>query len=289
MVSSTRASKYETQKSIKMSSKKNSSFSILRYFLHLAFVLWWIFCIGYSISLDSSLITSGDTVWIVDTSLSMCIEDMEWDRKTAIESRFTIAKSIIKKWISEIPWKHAVVVYAENAGIASPFSSDIFHLSEVVDNLNIVENYGWSDLSSALSLVKNIYFLSGISPHIYVLTDGGLTGGSVFPDIQGSNITLIALWSEVGGKIPLGYNAQGERRYKYFEGKEIIIPLDQVNIDTIRQKYNTSLFHVTGLRNSFDFLSEKKSIVFSYNFWRILGILITIIGFLIHPYVRRKS
>lgn len=292
MVSSARTSEYNTQKSIKRFSiiKMSSSFSILRYFLHILLVLWGIFCIGYSIFVYSSQNTQSETLWIVDTSLSMGVEDIVWVKKDEIESRFALAKSIMKEWITRIPGRHAVIVYAQNSGIASPFSSDISHLSQVVNNLNIIENYGGSDLSSALSLAKSIYLSSGSFPHIIILTDGGLAEGSTLPDLPWwSHITLIALWSDAGGKIPLGYNAQGERRYKYYEGKEIVVPLDEKNIDMIRRKYNTSLFRITDRANSLDFLDEKRNFIFSYSILRILGIVMTILGFLIHPYVRKKK
>lgn len=41
---------------------------------------------------------------------------------------------------------------------------------------------------------------------------------------EGWTLRLIQIGSEAGGKIPLGYNADGSRRYRYYQGREVIVP-----------------------------------------------------------------
>ncbi len=244
----------------------------------------------YSIFRGTSYPGSGDTLWIIDSSLSMGIEDMSPSEKNQIESRFSTAKSIIEEGIMKIPGRHGIIVYADSAGIASPLSQDLDHLREVTKGLTIVDVYGGSDLGSALSLVQSVYLSNSISPHIIILTDGGLSPSIPLPDLPSdTRITLLALGSESGGKIPLGYNAAWERRYKYYEGKQIIVPLEKENIEKIQEKYDTALFMISSKDTALIFQSGKNTPLFSPDIWRILGIVVTILWFLIHPYVQRKK
>lgn len=71
-------------------------FSHRRYFLSQFFVLMGIICIAsVLISRESRNRAGGDTLWIIDNSLSMGVEDMRGDQGDTIESRLDAAKSLI--------------------------------------------------------------------------------------------------------------------------------------------------------------------------------------------------
>ena len=66
--------------------------------------------------------------------------------------------------------------------------------------------------------MRMTYLASRDPIHIVLITDGGMTGEGVFPELPSdTSLTVIGIGTPTGGMIPLGYNLDGEKRYKYYE------------------------------------------------------------------------
>ena len=67
-----------------------------------------------------------------------------------------------------------------------------------------------------MTLASTLY-RSDIRPlHIILLTDGGILPDTLLELPVHFSLSVIGLGTTSGGKIPLGYSADGQRRYKYF-------------------------------------------------------------------------
>lgn len=128
-----------------------------------------------------------------------------------------------------------------------PFTHDRNSFHEAVTNLIPTENYGGSAVSEAFTLIDTLYKTSGIPTDIALLTDGGDTSDTqTWPPLPaGSHLTIVGIGSDTGDRIPLGYNADGERRYKYYEGREVVVPYDGSTLEKIRQKYHADIIRLT--------------------------------------------
>ncbi len=69
---------------------------------------------------------------------------------------------------------------------------------------------------SALTLANTLYESDMRPLHIILLTDGGILPDDLPNISKYFSLSLIGLGTTSGGKIPLGYSADGQRRYKYF-------------------------------------------------------------------------
>lgn len=59
--------------------------------------------------------SSEETLWVVDNSLSMAVEDIHDRGNTSSRSRLDLARSIVMSGVTLIPGKHAIITYARNA------------------------------------------------------------------------------------------------------------------------------------------------------------------------------
>ena len=263
-------------------------FSYRRYFIGSFLVLTWLALFTYSIYITPS--GRGEkTLWIVDTSLSMSVEDIV-ESGSITHSRLDLAKAIIKNSIREAPWENAVITYARSAWVASPFTPDRGFLIDVTESLRVTDIYGGSDISSAFALVHSLYATLAGPLHIILISDWGsttdLTHMSDLP--SGADLTIIGIGTPKWGKIPLGYNLEGERRYKYFEGKEIVVPYEKSSLETLANEYHSSIIE----KSEWDTTLSLWPWVFASvdpGLYRIIGLLMLLLGYLYHPYAQQRK
>ena len=58
--------------------------------------------------------TTEKTLWIVDNSMSMQVEDMRENSTNTYYSRLQVARSLISSGVMMIPGQHAIVTYARS-------------------------------------------------------------------------------------------------------------------------------------------------------------------------------
>ena len=123
-----------------------------------------------------------DIVVALDLSGSMTTQDYEVKGQAA--SRFQMAKSVLKKFVSERPDDRiGLVVFAAQAFIASPLTLDHDYLLETIERLQIgtinSDATAIGDgLTTALNRLRNLPSKSRI---IVLMTDGGNNSGKIDP------------------------------------------------------------------------------------------------------------
>ena len=264
-----------------------TAFSYKRYSIGSALILIGLFFFGYSIALTPTS-TPKKTLWIVDISLSMGVEDIV-ESGSILHSRLDLAKAIIDGGIRQRWWEHAIIGYARSAWVLAPFSSDRAFLTSVVSGIQPIDIYGWSDISAAFLLVRSLYGGLGTPIEMILLSDGGSsTSIDTITDLpERSSLTIIGIGTQKWGKIPLGYDLDGERRYKYFEKKEITIPYEQDILKTLIKRYGASYIRkdywdISSIGSDF-FITIDPSI------YRMFGIAFLLIGYIFHPYATSKK
>ena len=174
----------------------------------------------------------------------MAVEDMKDIQSELITSRLESARSLVMSGVETIPGEHAILLYARSAGVLIPFTMDREILEKSIANITPVTDNGGSDVSSVFALVGSLYSVHTTPLHIILLTDGGDTGGSSLPPLPpNTTLSIIAIGTDTGGPIFLGYDTLGHRRYKIYQGREISVPYEAKNIDRI-----ASLYHARVMR-----------------------------------------
>ncbi|GAB0174500.1 MAG: hypothetical protein HHAS10_03790 [Candidatus Altimarinota bacterium] len=220
---------------------------------------------------------------IIDRSLSMAVEDVKSPLTNGAQSRLQEAKENAKK-LSETHTQVGVITYAKNPTLFVPISEAQHSVLSLIESIIPEADVGGSDLPLALEFAKNLY--EKIPLEVIIFTDGGSTGTTPFPEMPKNwRISLFPIGSENGGKIPLGYNAQGEKRYKYYSGTEVIVSYSPETLKLISKKIGATI-----LTNREDLAQERNELYsfFQYNRYYIIAGLLTILGLLLHPYVRKK-
>lgn len=264
-----------------------STFSFYRLFIWQFFVIVWILLLGYGIFVNNTHFSGERTLYIVDTSLSMAVEDIWNSTDTITRSRLDRAKSLILA--SSFSGEVAVIWYARSPALLLPFTASVESFSRTIQNLSITPSFGGSDILSAFSLVDTLYRGNMIPLHIVLLTDGGNTiPASIFPILPPlSDLKIVGIGSDIWWRMPLGYDHSGARRYKVYENQEVIVPYDPVFLEKLQKQYHASLVRI---ENSSDMgISwDGKWFFASFGFWDclflFLGVICLIFGYLFHPY-----
>ncbi len=180
------------------------------------------------------------TLWVVDVSSSMGIEDIATNNQNVMMSRLDLAKSIMSTSFSG---ETAIMIYARHANMILPFTSDIDQARRYTAWIQGVQAYGWSSITSAFDLIGILYGKGTIPLHIILISDGWNVSESLemryLPSF--SRLSVIGIGSKEGGMIPLGYNALGERRYKMYQWEHIRVPIDQKYLESIAERYGAPL------------------------------------------------
>ena len=270
-----------------------SSFSYRRFLISWGLILLWLFLCGYAIWSEWIGTTASEqTLWIIDNSLSMAVEDMKDIQSELITSRLESARAIVMSGVERTPGEHGIILYARSAGILTPFTMDREMLKKNIANITPVTENGWSDVSSVFALVTSLYSVRMTPLHIILLTDGGDTGGSSLPPLpSNTTLSIIGIGTDAGWPIFLGYDALGHRRYKFYEGKEISVPYESKNIDRIASLYHAPVSRIEKGEDLSQVL--KKLFSQSWNlpkgssaFLILLWSVILLFWLFLHPYVR---
>lgn len=115
-----------------------------------------------------------DCIWLLDTSLSMGVEDIKTDNHTV--SRLAKAKSIIEDSMMAHPEnRYGLMIFAGKARLVSPVTtehSSILSFLSNIDSKSIQE--GGTDFKEAVSSVLERFSKTDDIPHaIVLLSDGG--------------------------------------------------------------------------------------------------------------------
>lgn len=90
-----------------------STFSHRRFLISLFLLVIGLFFLGFSLGQDDSN-TESDTIWIIDNSMSMTVEDIVDDTQNLNHSRLEVARSLVMSGTNMLPGKHAVLIYARS-------------------------------------------------------------------------------------------------------------------------------------------------------------------------------
>ncbi len=248
----------------------------------------------YSLYAESTVNEATKTLWLVDTSLSMVVQDVEGPGGR-LYSRLDLAKMLVLSGRSLIPGQHALMIFGEDARLILPFSDEMPVFEASARGLEPVLYNSPTDITTALAAVHTLY---GNTPlHLIVLTDGEETTShalsGTWVDLSNTDITFIGIGTEAWGPMLQWYDAGGVPRYKQYEGKNAISQLDGENLEILRTTYDgkLSLIHttenidntVTSLGSSYSDLSfgDNRNIL-------ILGVISLIFWLMLPPFSTRK-
>lgn len=247
--------------------------------------------LGLSLLFFSLFAPQGDeterVLFVLDTSLSMSVEDISFSG-TLTKSRLDLAKDIIRETLEKYKTSYGLITYARSASMSMPFSSDIWVFLDTLGGIEPTLVYGWSDISAALELVRIIYLGSSEPLHIVLLSDGGMTGDWKLADLpSNSSLTVIGIGTPAWGTIPLGYNLDGERRYKYYEWSPVIARYESENMEKLSHFYRAPLFH----RETYDTSLSLPHLSYSslsIHLMRIFWFIALLLSYMIRPYAVKK-
>ena len=214
----------------------------------------------------------------------MTVEDIRSSSSSKIQSRLDTAKEMIPAQF-KAPKNVWVISFAKNPTLFIPISQIQSDFIGLIASISPESEVWGSDLPLALQYKKNLYGDKVLS--VFIFTDGWDTSLSELPKIpQNWRITIYGLWSNAWGKIPLGYNANGERRYKYFSWSEIMVPYEREKMVSVAKAIGAHLIHLDTL-NSWN--TDIPLRIFLDNIYYIFSSLLLLFGIIIHPYGRKKN
>ena len=97
-------------------------FSYFRFFLTAFFILIGFSMLVWDVFFSLDIPDRERTLWVVDVSSSMGIEDIATNNQNVMMSRLDLAKSIMSTSFSG---ETAIMTYARHANMILPFTSDI--------------------------------------------------------------------------------------------------------------------------------------------------------------------
>jgi von Willebrand factor type A domain len=184
------------------------------------------------------------TLWVVDTSLSMSVEDVT-DNHSITHSRLNLAQELIASGAELIPGMHALMTFSDIARLQIPFIRDSSFFSLVSKNLT-PHIYGiGTDIPTVIQSIESIYPWESLQ--VVLLTDGENSRlPSEFPILgKEKKIVIIGIGTEAGGPILEGYAANGYPIYKQFQWKNAISRMDRSFLEQLRDHYDAKLFFTT--------------------------------------------
>lgn len=180
------------------------------------------------------------SLFIVDVSLSMTVEDMIGENSVR-KSRLQVVQDILKN----IPdtSQRALMTFAETAKLQLPLSRNDILWDEVVDAITPITYGASTDLGVALQSAALVY--GDVPLDVYIFTDGEqtiqtdvLTGAITRDNMQ---IHIIGVWSNEWGKIINNYDSEWRIVYKKYEWKEILSKLDKDYLVWLQDAYDATL------------------------------------------------
>ena len=209
-----------------------------------------IFGVGLMVfSVMKSNSSENQTLWIVDNSLSMTVEDMP-SSSGIIDSRLNLAKKIIKNGSTLLNEKQAIMSVAYWAKLEVPMTDDLWILSDVTSGINPIIRWGGSTISTPLEMIRIVY---GDLPNlrIFWLTDGEFSdsGSTYSGKLDTSRITFIGLGSRSGWPIPMGYDSDGKPKYKEVENKRITSIRDDASLNMVAKMLGAKVVFLDSEKN----------------------------------------
>ncbi len=218
----------------------------------------------------------------------MLVEDMS-SSGNIMMSRLDLAKKYIYQDINSRSWSIALITYDKNASLLVPRTLDRESFREILSAVTPLDIWGGSDLSAGLSLFAKLRQPDDTRVDLVILTDGWWTvSRDILPYLSSvSDTTIVGIGTEVGWRIPLGYNLDGEKRYKYYEWSEVIAHYEKDNIEKLSLLSHAQLVHLEEDRD-YQFSASPRYRL-DPSLLEIIGICSILLGIMIPHYAREKK
>ena len=184
-----------------------------------------------------------ESIFLVDTSLSMVVEDILWE-DNILNSRLDTAKNILRE--VNIHGNRSLMIFASSSKLQLPLSNDITVWNEIVNSIEPIQYWSSTDIESAIASTVLLYPKKNID--VYILTDGertseweSMTWVIVWEDMR---LHIIGIGTANGGKIISNYDGNGNYVYKKYDWKDIISRLDREYLQQIADRYWATLHTV---------------------------------------------
>ena len=218
----------------------NFARSPVRRFVIYVLIITWLAFLFAAIYLDSSLSDEKKTLWVIDTSLSMQVQDLMTSSGVML-SRLSVVRDMVWWELNNLEWSHGIMTFGSNAQVLSPLTDDKESLSSIISSLTPELYTSSSDLSAALALVELLYPDDSMS--VILVTDGeNMTlGSSGAIQLTGKSLTVIWVGTTVGWPMLQGYDSDGKPRYKQFEWKNALSRRDDEFLTSLTKTYEGNL------------------------------------------------
>ncbi len=164
------------------------------------------------------------TIIIIDSSASMLAEDVKPNR---FQKSLMMARHFVRKSVGH---QIAIVSFSDYQKRIVPFTDDLDLLDARISSLEELDiTKGGSSIN--LSIKESLqYFLTekgSINGNLLVFTDGEDHFKNDIEVPENVNIALVGVGTLKGGKIPLRSSSGGFKRFKKFNGTEVITKLKE--------------------------------------------------------------
>lgn len=193
------------------------------------------------------------TLFVIDNSLSMTVQDVEMDGNMGFLTRLDAAKKLANDFFEQKQDTSAewgIVSFSRLPTLILPFTTDRVLTKNVVQSLTPVIYGGGSDLGHVIDLINDVYGNMD-HLHIVVLSDGEFFDIKNMPSLKNvsAHVTFIGVGTENGGYMLQWYDSLGKPQYRQDASGKIVSRMDPSLLTQLRQKYSGDLAF---LRNTED-------------------------------------
>ena len=226
-------------------------------------------------------VANTDFVLAIDSSQTMLFPDYE-------PNRLEFAKSIAKKWLSELPaaTKISVIKFSERAIPVVPLTTNFFEVEKGIESIEVDLNASGTAIGDALTLASSILSTSNKQRFVILITDGknniGKSLNESLKDLKEKHVVVYAIGI---GSTPKTKELFEELKQIAKERKlnlNLSLPeLDEKGIKFISEQTGGKYFVVTnesGFEESFkDIIIRNERIPLNSDYYILLFISILLI------------
>lgn len=218
-------------------------------------------CLFWGIYLHAVPSDAKKTIWAIDTSLSVQVQDMMTSSGVML-SRLSVIQDILATSWKEQGWSHAIMTFWSNAKVLSPLTDDGETLSSIITSLTPEIYSSSSDISSLFTLIALLYPEEPLS--VVVFTDGEnmilQSTGSL--ELKDKSFTFVWVGTVAGWPMLQGYDSDGKPRYKQFEWQNAISRRDDAFLSNLAQVFNGNTILIDDAKNIASITNNPISWIF---------------------------
>lgn len=219
------------------------------------FIGTFLVIVGILLSIQPKWSPSQRVIFILDTSLSMRVEDIETSDGIA-RSRLTLVRETIREILERARREDTaisfwLISYRENPILWSPITQDFIGLIPIID---LLSSEGGSSLDALRSLLSRLYDDEALS--LYIFTDGGWELDPSLSLPIRAKMTLVTVATPEWWPIPLWKDILWKSLWKEKDWQTIISKKETKQITSLSALYKARAISLTSISEKEKFIDD---------------------------------